>query len=157
MTLRAGLVGGLIGGAAIWGYEACVWAGWQHLLPLSAIPANAVGLTLGKAAQMRLGAAAYVLGTAIHFGFAVLWGLGFAKAWPYLRSKGCEASLAALLLAPVLWGVMHAGIALLGQQHPDYADPAVVVGGVLSHIFYTVPMALGVRRMMDSGFGETHA
>ena len=57
MTLRAGLVGGLIGGAAIWGYEACVWAGWQHLLPLSAIPANAVGLTLGKAAQMRLGAA----------------------------------------------------------------------------------------------------
>ena len=34
----------------------------------------------------------------------------------------------------------------LGQKHPDYTDPAVVIGGMMSHIFYTVPMALCVRR-----------
>ena len=150
-AFRAGIIGGLLGGVVIWGYEACVWAGWQHLLPLSALPANAVGLTLGKAAQIDLGAAAYVLGTAIHFGFAVLWGLGFAQVWPHLRGRDWEASLAGLLLAPALWGIMHAGIALLGQQHPNYIDPAVVIGGMMSHIFYTVPMALCVRWLMNKG------
>ena len=39
----------------------------------------------------------------------------------------------------------------LGQKHPDYTDPAVVIGGMMSHIFYTVPMALCVRRLMHKG------
>lgn len=142
--IATGAVGGLLGGVVIWLYEAVVWAGIQHLMPLGAIPANAVGLSLGPAWQALPGAA--VLGTAIHFGFAMVWGAGFALAWPGLRRMGVEATFAALLLAPVLWVVMHAAIMLAGHRHPDYADPAVVIGGVFSHLFYTVPMALWVRQ-----------
>ena len=141
--IATGAAGGLLGGAVIWIYEAVVWAGIQHLMPLAAIPANAVGLSLGPAWQALPGAA--VLGTAIHFGFAMAWGAAFALVWPSLRRTGIEATLAALLLAPVLWVMMHAAIIFAGHHHPDYADPAVVIGGVFSHLFYTVPMALWVR------------
>lgn len=141
--IRTGAIGGLIGGAVIWLYEGVVWAGIQHLMPLAAIPANAVGLALGPAWQALPGAA--LLGTAIHFGFAMAWGAAFALCWPALRRAGIEATLAALLLAPVLWVVMHAAIVVAGHRHPDYSDPAVVIGGVFAHVFYTVPMALWVR------------
>lgn len=144
-TLRVGATAGLIGGASIWLYEAVVWAGIQHLLPLGAIPANAVGLALGGEWQTWLGPAASLVGAVIHFGFAMAWGAGFALAWPRLRATGCEATLAAVLLAPVLWAVMHVAIVLAGHHHPDYSDPQVVIGGVLSHLFYTIPMALWVR------------
>lgn len=146
-TIRQGALAGLIGGVAIWCYEAAVWVHVQHLMPLAGIPANAVGLTFGRAAQSRLGMLAAPLGTAIHFGFAMVWGAAFALAWPWLHRRGCEATLAALLLAPVLWVVMHGAIVLFGGDHPDYADPALVIGGVLSHLFYTVPMALVVKRL----------
>ena len=141
--IATGAAGGLLGGAVIWIYEAVVWAGIQHLMPLAAIPANAVGLSLGPAWQALPESG--VLGTAIHFGFAMAWGAAFALVWPSLRRTGIEATLAALLLAPVLWVVMHAAIIFAGHHHPDYADPAVVIGGVFSHLFYTVPMALWVR------------
>lgn len=147
--ILAGATGGLIGGIAIWIYEAVVWAGIQHLLPLGAIPANAAGLALGPAWQAMPGAA--LLGMAIHFGFAAAWGAAFALAWPALCRAGVEASLAALILAPVLWAVMHGAIVLAGHRHPDYSDPHVVIGGILSHIFYTVPMALWVSHRCRQG------
>ncbi len=53
--IRAGLAGGVVGGACIWVYEALVWARLQHLLPFSAIPANATGLMFAKAVQQGLG------------------------------------------------------------------------------------------------------
>ncbi|MEO0318275.1 MAG: hypothetical protein RL404_1952 [Pseudomonadota bacterium] len=148
ITIKAGIAGGLTGGVVIWLYEAIVWVGVQHLMPLAGIPRNATGLVFGKAFQEAIGPMAYVMGTMIHFAFALGWGVLFALLWPWLRRKGWEASLAAMVFAPLLWIVMHVPIALLGNDHPDYLDPVVVIGGIMSHLFYTVPLALLVKRRM---------
>jgi hypothetical protein len=44
---------------------------------------------------------------------------------------------------------MHVAIALAGDNHPNYLDPAVIVGGFMSHIFFTVPLALIVKRRLS--------
>jgi hypothetical protein len=144
--VAAGALAGLVGGAVIWIYEALVWVGAQHLMPLRGIPANAVGLVFGKPTQAALGATAYLLGVLIHFTFASAWGALFATVWPLLRHRGCEATLAALFYAAIAWVIMHAAIAAISSDHPDYLDPVVVIGGFTSHIFFTVPMALLVKR-----------
>jgi hypothetical protein len=146
--VRAGLLGGLVGGVTIWIYEAIVWVGVQHLMPMAGIPRNATGLVFGKAVQDSLGALSYVLGTAIHFFFVLAWGVLFAFAWPYFRRRGYEATLVALLFAPILWIVMHAAIAIATSDHPNYLDPTVVIGGFMSHFFYTVPLALIVKQRL---------
>ena len=148
-VIRAGLVGGLVGGVVIWVYEALVWVGAQHLLPLSGIPPNATGLVFGKPFQVAIGGWAYVLGTAIHFTFALLWGVLFAAIWPALRRRGYEATLVALFYGAFAWIVMHVAISIAGTDHPDYRDPAVIIGGFMSHFFFAVPMALVIKRMMD--------
>jgi hypothetical protein len=33
-------------------------------------------------------------------------------------------------------------------DHPDYFDPTVVIGGFMSHFFYSVPLALIVKRRL---------
>ena len=147
--VRAGLLGGFVGGVTIWIYEAIVWVGVQHLMPLAGIPRNATGLVFGKAVQDSLGALSYVLGTAIHFFFVLAWGVLFAFAWPYFRRRGYEAALVALLFAPILWIVMHAAIAIATNDHPNYLDPSVVIGGFMSHFFYTVPLALIVKQRLQ--------
>lgn len=147
-TIRAGIAGGLLGGTVIWIYEAVVWVGVQHMMPLAGIPRNATGLVFGKAAQEALGSLAYLLGTAIHFSFALFWGVVFAHLWPALRRQGWEATLAALFYAVFLWIVMHVAIAIAGNDHPDYLDPAVIIGGFMSHFFYAVPLALYVKRRL---------
>jgi hypothetical protein len=147
-TLRAGVAGGLVGAVVIWIYEALVWVGAQHLMPLAGIPRNATGLVFGKAVQESLGAGAYVIGTGIHFVFAIAWGIGFALMWPALRRRGVEATLAALFYAVIAWIVMHVAIALAGDNHPNYLDPVVIVGGFMSHVFFTVPLALVVKRRL---------
>jgi len=144
-VVRAGLAGGLLGGVCIWAYEAVVWVGWQHLMPVASIPANAVGLVFGPGVRLRLGPAAYVVGTLIHFGFAMAWGVPFALAWARLARRGFEATLLALPYAVLAWIIMHAAIALVSDTHPDYLDPAIVIGGCMSHFFYAVPMALYVK------------
>lgn len=53
-TIQAGIIGGLVGGVTIWIYEAIVWVGVQHLMPLTGIPRNATGLVFGKAVQDNL-------------------------------------------------------------------------------------------------------
>jgi hypothetical protein len=93
-TVRVGLLGGLVGGVTIWIYEAVVWVGALHLMPLAGIPRNATGLVFGKAVQDSLGPLAYVLGTAIHLVFALAWGVLFAILWPFFRRRGVEATLA---------------------------------------------------------------
>ena len=148
--LQAGALGGLVGAVVIWIYEALVWVGAQHLMPLAGIPRNATGLVFGKAVQESLGAGAYVIGTGIHFVFAIGWGILFAFAWPALRRRGIEATLAALFYAVIAWVVMHVAIALAGDNHPNYLDPVVIVGGLLSHIFFTVPLALIVKSRLAS-------
>jgi hypothetical protein len=144
-VFKTGLGAGLLGGVVIWLYEAVVWAGVQHLMPIGAITGNATGLVFGKAVQHALGIWANGLGIVIHFGFAAAWGVGFALAWPNLRRRGWEACLAGMILAPILWVLMHLAIALAGHEHPDYLDPQVVIGGIFSHLFYAVPMALWVK------------
>lgn len=146
VTIRAGVLGGLGGGVIIWIYEAIVWVKVQHSMPLIGIPRNATGLVFGKSAQASLGWLAYVLGTGIHFVFAVAWGLVFAYLWPTFRKKGYEATFIALFVAVIAWIVMHVAIALAGHDHPDYLDPAVIINGFMSHIFFAVPMALIVKR-----------
>jgi hypothetical protein len=146
--VRAGLLGGLAGGVIIWIYEAIVWVGAQHLMPLAGIPRNATGLVFGKAVQDSLGPLAYAVGTAIHFFFVLAWGVAFAFAWPYFRRRGYEATLVALFFAVFLWIVMHAAIAIVSNDHPNYLDPSVIIGGFMSHFFYTVPLALIVKHRL---------
>jgi len=147
-AVAAGVPSGLIGGACIWIYEAVVWAQAQHLLPLAGIPSNAIGLIFGKAVQAALGPFAMILGTGVHFTFAALWGVGFALIWPTMRRRRVEATLAALAWAVIAWVVMHAAISLVSSSHPNYLDPNIVIGGLMSHIIFTVPMALEVKRRM---------
>jgi len=147
LIVRAGLIGGLVGGVSIWIYEAMVWVGIQRLMPLDGIPRNATGLVFGKMVQDSLGAFAYLLGTGIHFFFCFAWGVLFAFFWPYFRRRGYEATLIALFFAVILWIVMHGAIALVSSNHPNYLDPNVVIGGFMSHLFYAVPLALVVKRL----------
>jgi predicted anti-sigma-YlaC factor YlaD len=117
-------------------------------MPLAGIPSNATGLVFGSAVQTSLGLGSYLLGAAIHFGFALAWGVLFAVLWPWFRRRGFEATLLALCYAIVVWVVMHLAILLVSSSHPNYADPNVVIGGMLSHLFYTVPLALIVKRRL---------
>jgi hypothetical protein len=149
-TVQAGVIGGLCGGVIIWIYEALVWVGAQHLMPLAGIPRNATGLVFGKAVQESLGATAYVVGTGIHFVFAIAWGILFAVIWPYFRRRGYEATFIALFYAVVAWIVMHVAIMIASTNHPDYYDPAVIIGGFMSHIFFTVPLALIIKRRLEA-------
>ena len=144
--IRVGLIGGLTGGIIIWIYEAIVWVGVQHLMPLAGIPRNATGLVFGKGVQESLGALAYVVGTGIHFFFALVWGVIFAFLWPSFRKY--EATLVAMFFAVVLWIVMHVLIALVTNDHPNYLDPNVVIGGFMSHFFYAIPLALIVKQRL---------
>ncbi|HUO21247.1 MAG TPA: hypothetical protein VMU59_01875 [Caulobacteraceae bacterium] len=145
-TIAVGAAAGLAGGVCIWAYEAVVWVGAEHLLPLGGIPANATGLVFGAQVQAGLGPLASVLGAAIHFSFAAVWGVLFALAWPFFRRRGVEATLVALFYAVLAWLVMHGAISIVSSHHPDYADPNVIIGGFMSHFFFTVPLALIVKR-----------
>jgi hypothetical protein len=146
--IRAGVIGGLVGGVFIWIYEAAVWVEVQHLMPLAGIPRNATGLVFGQATQEALGSFAYVLGAGIHFFFCIAWGVIFAYLWPAFARRGYEATLVALFFAVIVWVMMHAAIALVSTNHPNYLDPNVVIAGLLSHIFFAVPLALVVKRML---------
>lgn len=150
--LRAGVAGGLIGAVVIWIYEALVWVGAQHMMPLAGIPRNATGLVFGKEVQASLGIWAYVVGTAIHFVFASAWGVLFAAIWPYFRRRGYEATLVALFYAVLAWIAMHVAIMIASDNHPNYYDPAVIIGGFMSHIFFTVPLALTVKRRLQQAW-----
>jgi hypothetical protein len=148
-VFQIGLMGGLLGGVTIWIYEAVVWVGIQHLLPLGGIPRNATGLVFGSGVQASLGLLASVVGTFIHFLFAVVWGVLFASIWPYFRRHGFEATLVALPYAMIAWIVMHAAIMVASDNHPNYYDPNVVIGGFMSHFFFAVPLALYVKARMS--------
>lgn len=147
-TLRAGVIGGLTGGVIIWVYEALVWVGAQRLMPLAGIPRNATGLVFGEQVQDSLGWLASLVGTGIHFVFAAGWGVLFAWLWPYCRARGYEATLVALFYAAVAWTVMHVAIMIASDNHPNYFDPTVIIGGCMSHFFFTIPLALIVKRRL---------
>jgi len=54
----------------------------------------------------------------------------------------------ALFFAVFLWIVMHVAIAIASDNHPNYLDPFVIIGGFMSHFFYTVPLALIVKQRL---------
>jgi hypothetical protein len=147
-AVRAGLIGGLVGGVTIWIYEAVVWVEAQHAMPLAGIPRNATGLVFGKDVQEALGPIADIVGTAIHFLFACAWGVAFAFIWPFFRRRGFEATFVALFYAAFAWIVMHAAIMIVSSNHPNYFDPNVIIGGFMSHLFFTTPLALVVKRRL---------
>lgn len=146
--IRTGIIAGISGGIIIWIYEALVWVGVQHLMPLEGIPRNATGLVFGKGVQESLGPIAYLVGTGIHFVFAAAWGVLFAFIWPWFRRRGIEATLVALGYAVVAWIAMHLAIMIASTNHPNYGDPFVVIGGFMSHFFFAVPLALIVKRRL---------
>jgi hypothetical protein len=76
------------------------------------------------------------------------WGVLFALIWPFFRKRAWEATLLALFYALFAWIVMHAAIATVSTSHPNYLDPMVIIGGFMSHIFFTVPLALVVKRAL---------
>jgi len=147
-TVRAGVRGGVAGAVLIWVYEALVWVGAQHLMPLAGIPRNATGLVFGKGVQDALGIGSYFIGTAIHFAFAMAWGIVFAAIWPWFRRPGFEATFVALFFAIVAWIVMHVMIVIASSNHPNYVDPNVIIGGFMSHFVFAVPLALVVKRSL---------
>jgi hypothetical protein len=147
-AIKIGAAGGVLGGVIIWIYEAIVWVNIQHMMPLQGIPSNAVGLVFGKDVQTGLGLGSYFLGTAIHFFFSIAWGIGFALIWPYFRKRNIEATLVALFYAVFAWIVMHVAIAVVSDNHPNYLDPFVIIGGFMSHFFFTVPLALYVKQRL---------
>jgi hypothetical protein len=149
-ALQAGLIGGLVGGVIIWIYEDAVWVGAQHLMPLAGIPRNATGLVFGSDVQASLGWLATPVGTFIHFFFAVAWGVLFAYLWPYFRRRGFEATFVALPYAMIAWIVMHIAIMVASDNHPNYYDPNVIIGGFMSHFFFAVPTALYVKHRMPT-------
>jgi hypothetical protein len=95
-----------------------------------------------------LGWFSYVVGTGIHFVFASAWGILFAMIWPYFRRRGFEATFIALFYAVIAWIVMHVAIMTASDNHPNYYDPAIIIGGFMSHFFFTVPLALVVKRRL---------
>jgi hypothetical protein len=48
----------------------------------------------------------------------------------------------------VAWIAMHVAITIASDNHPNYYDPVVIIGGVMSHLFFTVPLALVVKRQL---------
>lgn len=147
-AIQIGVIAGLLGGVTIWIYEALVWVGVQHQMPLAGIPRNATGLVFGADVQASLGWFAYVLGTIIHFFFAAVWGVVFACLWPHFRRRGIEATLVALPFAMIIWILMHVAIMIASNNHPNYYDPNVIIGGFMSHFCFAVPMALYVKYRM---------
>ena len=140
--------GGLTGGVCIWTYEAIVWVGIQHQMPLAGIPADATGLVFGKPFQASLGLGPQVLGTSIPFASAMARAVLFALIWPFFRRRGWEATLLGLFYAVFAWIVMYAAIAIISTSHPDYLDPVVIIAGFMSHIVFTLPLALVVKRLL---------
>ena len=86
----------------------------------------------------------------ILFGLAVAWGVLFAYIWPYFRRRGFEATFMALPYAMIAWIVMHLAIMVASDNHPNYYDPNVIIGGFMSHFCFAVPMALYVKKRMST-------
>lgn len=147
--IRAGMIGGVVGGVVIWIYEALVWVWAQGLMPLHGIPRNATGLVFGKDFQEASGFFAYVIGTGIHFIFSFAWGVLFALIWPYFRRRGWEVTLVAFFYAMFAWIIMRIPIIVANNPHPNYFDPVVIIGGFMSHFYFTIPLGLTVKYLLD--------
>jgi uncharacterized membrane protein YagU involved in acid resistance len=145
---RAGVIGGLVGALTSWIYELVVWVRLLHLTSVSGIAENTAVLSFGPAVR-SLAAGALVLGVAIHFLTAVIWGILFALIWPALRARSIEATLAALFYGIFAWVVMHNVVLALFSPAPPTYTVYSVINGLMAHTFaFSVPLALVIKRLM---------
>jgi hypothetical protein len=146
--LRAGIVGGLVGALTSWLYELIVWVHFLHLTSVAGIAENTAVLSFGPRIR-TLGAGALILGVAIHFLTAVIWGILFAFIWPALRARSIEATLAALFYGIFAWVVMHNVVLYLFSPAPPQYTTYSVINGLMAHTFaFSVPMALVIKRLL---------
>ena len=134
-------MGGLVGGVTIWIYGGRWWG--LNAMPLAGIRARH-GLVLGATCRRRSLMAMFSApsSTSSRGGVGVL----FAYSWPYFR----RAVKPGLPFAMIAWIVMHIAIMVASDNHPNYYDPNVIIGGFMSHFFFAVPMALYVKDRMSS-------
>ena len=147
-TLRAGVIGGVVGAVTSWIYELIVWVRLLHLTSAYGIAENTAVLSFGPGIR-ALGATAFALGVCIHFLTAVIWGILFALIWPALRARSIEATLAALFYGVFAWVIMHNVVLALFSPAPPSYTVYSVLNGLMAHTFaFSVPMALVIKRLL---------
>jgi hypothetical protein len=147
-TLRAGVIGGVVGAVTSWLYELIVWVRLLHLTSAYGIAENTAVLSFGPGIR-SLGAMAFALGVCIHFLTAVIWGILFALIWPALRARSIEATLAALFYGIFAWVFMHNVVLALFSPAPPTYTVYSVLNGLMAHTFaFSVPMALVIKRLL---------
>ena len=147
-TLRAGLIGGVVGAVTSWIYELIVWVRLLHLTSAYGIAENTAVLSFGPGIR-SLGATAFAIGVCIHFLTAVIWGILFAFIWPALRARSIEATLAALFYGIFAWVFMHNVVLALFSPAPPTYTVYSVLNGLMAHTFaFSVPMALVIKRLL---------
>jgi len=67
------------------------------------------------------------------------------QMWP---GRGTWILSAALALCVILAAGSTRAIAIASDNHPNYLDPFVIIGGFMSHFFYAVPLALIVKQRL---------
>ena len=146
--MRAGVIGGLVGAVCSWIYELVVWVHLLHLTSVAGIAENTAVLSFGPGIR-AWGAGALILGVAIHFLTATLWGVLFARLWPALRARHIEATLAALFYGIFAWIFMHNVVLALFSPAPPTYTVYSVINGFMAHTFaFSVPMALCIKRLL---------
>ncbi len=99
-----------------------------------------------------LGLGAFVLGVAIHFATALVWGVLFALIWPALARR-VEASLAGLFFGVFAWVVMHSALLAAFSPNPPAYTVLSVINGFMSHTWgFAVPLALTVKARLSPSF-----
>lgn len=146
-TIRAGLIAGIVGGIGVWIYELIVWVQLLGLTTSYGVVEGTAVLSFGPGIR-AIGFGAFLLGLAIHFAAAMVWGVLFAVIWPWLRARNVEATLAALFYGVFVWIVMHnVMLALFSPAPPQYTVYSVI-NGFMSHLAFAVPLALVVKRLL---------
>ena len=143
--VSAGLMAGFVGGVTIWLYEIADQTFIRHVASPYRIAANTSVLAFGPKIN-DLGILAFVLGVAIHFAVALVWGVLFALIWPLLKACKVEATLAGLFYGVFAWVAMHNGLLAIFSPNPPAYTGFSILNGMISHTAgFAVPLALTVK------------
>ena len=147
-AIGVGVVAGLLGGVTIWIYELVVWVHFLRLRSVLGLLENSALLAFGERASQWPHAVTLAVSGAVHFVTAAMWGIGFACIWPALRTRGIEATLAALFYGAGAWVVMHNLVLAYFSPAPPVYTTYSVLNGLVSHTFaFAVPVALLIKRL----------
>lgn len=149
--VAAGLMGGLVGGVTIWLYEIVDQSWLRKVATPYQIAENTAVLVFGPKIR-DFGVLAFLLGVAIHFATALVWGVLFALIWPVLRGRKVEATLAGGVFGVFAWVVMHNGLLAAFSPNPPAYTVLSVINGFMSHTWgFAVPLALTVKARLGGG------